>query len=80
MYHSLFESQDGKVLSCGTNQHGELLLNSEINDNPELEYVYLPVETTIKDGATFCIAGSRLSVVFIGDPPQNMTNRRVFIH
>ncbi|KAK8880608.1 hypothetical protein M9Y10_003290 [Tritrichomonas musculus] len=33
------------------------------------ECVYSPTETTITGGATFCVAGSNMSAVFIGGNP-----------
>ena len=71
--HSLFETQEGKILSCGHNYNGELLLSSNAGDK-----VSSPRETMITSGATFCIAGFRISYVFIGgDPPPNTPNRRI---
>ncbi|KAK8837309.1 hypothetical protein M9Y10_036740 [Tritrichomonas musculus] len=71
--HSLFVTRDGKILSCGTNQYGQLLLSS----GPSKD-VYSPTETTITGGATFCIAGDCLSAVFIGSvPPPNTPNMRI---
>ena len=73
-YHSLFETREGKVLACGWSYYGELLLSS----GPSDEYVYSPAETTITGGATFCVAGSYMSAVFIGvDPPPNTPNMPV---
>lgn len=69
--HSLFVTKEGKVLACGANEHGQLLLSSDPTEN-NFDF---PTETTIKEGATFCIAGNNLSVVFVGgDPPPNTPN------
>lgn len=71
-FHSLFVTREGKVLACGRNDFGQLFLSSP-GDN-----VYLPVETTITSGATFCIAMMNFSVIFIdGDPPPNTPNRPI---
>ena len=72
--HSLFETRDGKILSCGFNGNGELLLSSGPG-----EPVYLPTETAITEGATFCIVGNKLSIVFIdnGQPP-NTPNMKIW--
>ena len=71
--HSLFETRGGKVLACGYNYYGQLRLSS----GPSDEDVYSPTETTITDGATFCVAVC-ISAVFIGgDPPPNTSNRPV---
>ena len=71
--HSLFETREGKILSCGSNSCGHLLLSSD-----SFEKVYSPKETTITSGASFCIAGNGNSVVFIesGVPP-NTPNIRI---
>ena len=74
--HSLFETREGKILSCGWNICGQLFLS-----NGEGEIIYLPRETSITNGATFCIAGWSLSVIFIvGEPPPNTPNRRIQHH
>lgn len=71
-HHSLFVTIEGKILSCGPNNFGQLLLRNGTKKN-----VYLPSETFITEGATFCIAGY-LSAVFIGsEPPPNTPNRRI---
>lgn len=71
--HSLFETCNGKILSCGHNECGELLLSSGPSKN-----VYTPTETAIKNGSTFCIAGANLSAVFVGiNPPPNTPNIRI---
>ena len=67
-FHSLFETREDKVLACGRNYFGELLLRG----GPSEEHVYSPTETTITGGATFSVAGCHMSAVFIGgDPPPN---------
>ncbi|KAK8838286.1 hypothetical protein M9Y10_035709 [Tritrichomonas musculus] len=66
--HSLFLTSENKVLACGSNYYGQLLLSS-----PSKEDVYLPVETTITSGATFAIAGYSTSAVFVGIPPPPNT-------
>lgn len=71
--HSLFETYDGKVLSCGNNEGDPLFIDSKPGRK-----VYLPEETVITNGATFCIAGLNVSAVFIGgQPPINMPNKKV---
>lgn len=71
--HSLFETSEGKILSCGFNNYGELLLNSGPSES-----VYSPTETIITSGASFCIAGGCTSAVFIGNsPPPNTPNMRI---
>ena len=70
--HSLFVTSEGKILSCGNNEFGQLLLSS----GPS-EKIYLPTETTITKDAEFCIAGGYTSVVFIGSIPPNTPNMRI---
>lgn len=72
--HSLFLTADEKVLACGDNSFGELFLNIDHQNKTKFS---LPIETSITAGASFCIAGSRISAVFIGDPPPNCPNRRI---
>lgn len=72
-YHSLFQTATGEILSCGYNGYGDLLLSGPTN-----EMIYTPVETEIKSGATFCIAGNGVSIVFVDcPPPENCPNRTV---
>ncbi|KAK8880820.1 hypothetical protein M9Y10_003512 [Tritrichomonas musculus] len=72
--HSLFLTSEGKVLACGNNYFGQLATSV----GPSEEDVYFPVETDIKDGATFCIAGSSLTAIFVGaQPPPNTPNMTV---
>ncbi|KAK8843106.1 hypothetical protein M9Y10_025297 [Tritrichomonas musculus] len=73
-FHSLFRTEDGKVLSCGSNAFGELMLDRFAKNDK----IYSPVETTIESGASFCIAGHYESAVFVGGKlPPNMPNRRL---
>lgn len=72
--HSLFQTVDGQIFACGSNEYGELLIGT----TPKISKVYEPIETTIKSGATFCIAGAGISAVFVGcEPPPNIPNRRI---
>lgn len=70
--HSLFQTDEGKVLACGPNKHGQLF-----SKKPSTEIVYYPTETEITKNATFCIAGYLVSAVFIGCDPVNSPNRPV---
>lgn len=70
--HSLFQTVDGKLLSCGKNKFGQLFLDDLSN-----EEVLSPVETTIKSGVSFCIAGENTSFVFINGLPPNCPNQKV---
>lgn len=73
--HSLFLTSTGKVLACGGNSSGQLLTNDKSG-----EYSYSPIETTITKNATFCMAGSARSVVFVGvSPPPNTPNMTIKI-
>ena len=72
-YHSLFVTNEGEILSCGSNDCGQLLLENESNKN-----FHVPTKTVIKSGATFCIAGYHLSAVFVGcNPPPNTPNLKI---
>lgn len=69
--HSLFVTIDGKVIACGFNADGQLFTKTQsIN-----EYINQPMETCIRNGAHFCIAGCNNSVAFINhDIPPNSPN------
>lgn len=72
--HSLFQTTSGKIIACGKNNLGQLLL-----ENGPSENVYSPIETSIKKDASFCIAGNCLSAVFVNaDPPAYMPNKKIF--
>lgn len=66
--HSLFQTEDGKVLVCGSNHYGELMLE------PSKDYVYFPIDSGITD-AKYCIAGHYVTAVFIGCDPLESPNR-----
>lgn len=69
--HSLFITYDGMVLGCGRNQFGQLFLD----DGSSKDVFFTPIQTSIKSGATFAIAGPGISAVWIGaNPPPNMPN------
>lgn len=72
--HSLFQTINGQILACGSNEYGELL----IDHGPKIDKIYAPIETTIKTGATFCVAGAGISVVYVNcEPPPNQPNRKI---
>ena len=70
-FHSLFQTYQGEVIACGDNSNGELFLA-----NGPGGIVISPIKTMIESGAKFCIAGRCLSVVFIGQSPDNMPNMK----
>lgn len=72
--HSLFQTFDGKILSCGSNDCGELLTSEPTEEN-----VYLAKTTGIDGGSTFCVAGVNTSAVFFGNDPLKSPNRRIKI-
>ena len=70
---SLFRTSEGKILGCGWNDDGELMLISGNKTN-----VFPPEDTLVTSGATFCISGCCTSVVFAGvEPPPNTPNRKI---
>lgn len=71
MDHSLFKTTDGKILACGSNKFGQLILNSGASN----ECFYLPVETSINSNAKYMIADNGYSIVFIDCDPINSPNR-----
>lgn len=71
--HSLFLTNNGKVLSCGYDDTGALLIDGELSN----KCISSPVETVIKENASFCIAGVGISAVFVGcKAPENCPNRQ----
>lgn len=69
--YSLFRSTDGKILACGSNSCNELFLKNGPCNVP----IYKPIETIVTSGASFCIAGSSCSAVFMGIEPPNGPNK-----
>lgn len=72
--HSLFLTEDGRILACGSNRFGQLL-----NDEPTKKIAWIPIETKIANNACFCVAGVGISVVFTENDPINSPNRRIMI-
>ena len=76
--HSLFQTFDGKVLACGRNTYGQLFLEEGLSDQKIfLKKVFTPEKTMVESGASFCVAASCISVVFIGFDPPNSPNKRI---
>lgn len=59
--HSLFKTSNGAIIACGNHSYGQLPLET----GPREEPYFLPVETAIKKGASFCIAGEVISIIFL---------------
>lgn len=81
-HHSLFITSEGKVLACGCNSCGQLLLSSGPSSSGKFSQfqndyreIFTPIETSVTSGASFCIAGSNSSIVFCGFVPPNTPNR-----
>lgn len=68
--HSLFITYIGKVLACGINKQGQLFLD-QLSEDP----VEKPVETSLEEGASFCIAGSFCSAAFTDSVPPHLLNK-----
>ena len=51
---------NGAIVACGNHSYGQLPLDI----GPRNEPYFLHVETTIKEGATFCIAGECITIIF----------------
>lgn len=71
--YSLFQTKEGKILACGANDCGQLLLSSE-NDK---DNAYFPKSTVVEEGGLVCIAGYNTSAVFTGIAPPNMPNKSI---
>lgn len=73
--HTLFQTKQGALLACGYCNFDQLMIGKTKNQS-----FYSPVDTLIKEKASFCIAGSCLSCAFIDcKPPPFGPNRRVII-
>ena len=65
--HSLFVTDEGRVLGCGTNRQFQLF-------NEDRCHFYEPAMLSIKSGANICIDGEYSSAVFIGEVQQGTPN------
>lgn len=72
--HTLLMTSEGKILGIGCNGCGQFL------SNKKGEMVYIPSETIIEKGATFCIAGGCVSIAFIGNPPPFTPNTGFLVY
>lgn len=71
---SFFKTSIGKVVACGSNKYGRLILRGDKQD------VFPPEETTITGNVTFLLLGSGTSITFVGvEPPPNTPNRKITI-
>lgn len=70
--HSLFKTSDGKLLGCGDNRYGQILLAS----GPCKEKIYKPVETIVTN-ASYCVLGDCKTVIFKDCEPRMNPNREI---
>lgn len=71
--HSLFQTEGGKILACGSNNYLQIPVKNESSKNN----FFSPIETTIDEGAKFCIAGDSMSAFFINCDPLNCPNKKI---
>lgn len=72
--HSLFQTEEGKILACGDDCYGEIPLN----EDPTEDDIFLPIDTNIKSGSSFSIAGEHLTISFVNcKVPPNIPNKIV---
>lgn len=67
--HSLFLNEEGKVIACGKNDRGQLFIGDLSQD-----CYHYPVETTIKGGCVYIIAGGFISLACMYGRPPNCPN------
>lgn len=70
--HSLFLTDEGQILACGSNSSGEIPGTSE----PSEDDFYSIFDTKIRN-VSFCIAGYSLSAIFKECEPPNCPNKRI---
>lgn len=72
--HSLFKTDDGKILACGWNYSGETLLNLRNNG----KVVYPPTKIQMKGDVPLIITGEFTSIFFRDcEIPPNMPNCKI---
>lgn len=71
--HSLFLTDGGKVLACGSNNYAQL----PAADVPFDDKIPSPIETVISKDASFCIAGDSMSAIFINSDPPSSPNKKI---
>lgn len=69
---SVFQTQEGKLLACGTNQWFQLPIDTETNED-----IRVPTETIFNEGVTFAILGNYISVYFVNCLPENTPNKKI---
>ena len=74
--HSLFLTNDGKILGCGANNVGQIPIAST-SINKDKKFFVVPVETTVVGGAAFCIAGGLLTAIFTNYIPPKIPNKEI---
>lgn len=72
--HSLFQTSEGKLLACGNNCNGQLLLSC----GPSKDEISDPTETIMKN-VSFCVAGNGTTAIFKNYVPPMNPNKRVNI-
>lgn len=71
-FHSIFKTEDGKIIGFGWNRYGELMNGID----PNQESVFTPTVAEIGNDITHCEVGDSLSVVYAGcEPPLNSPNQ-----
>lgn len=71
-FHSLFQTEDGRILACGYNRAGELLM-------APCDYnIYEPILTNVSN-ASFFIAGNCSTGIFKNYIPPFCPNKRIDI-
>ena len=72
----MFQTDEGKIFSQGSNYYGRLLIDNQ-QTKVDTENSSSPMETVITKDAKFCIAGNKKSAVFIGIDPLMSPNRKI---